>query len=93
MVPMNKPIIIIIASICEAIFYDFYLRIRALSKEGAKNLDSDIIDQIRAENIDKLRKLRNRVHIQNKKKHFEPDENVAFSYKRKIMAEKFPREF
>ena len=90
---MNKPIIIIIASICEAILYDFYLRIRTLTKEGAKNLDSDIIDQIRAENIDKSRKLRNRVHIQNKKKHFEPDENVAFSYKRKIMAEKFPREF
>ena len=37
--------------------------------------------------LDELRKLRNRVHIQNAKGHFEPDEPVAFSEKRQRDAE------
>lgn len=53
--------------------------------------------------LDELRKIRNRVHIQNKKNHFEPDDNVAFSAARltlseqalelvmRTMARKYPR--
>jgi hypothetical protein len=55
------------------------------------------------ERMDELRKLRNRVHIQNRKNHFEPDDHVAFSAERmrhservlektaKVMAEKYGR--
>ena len=38
--------------------------------------------------LDELRKLRNRIHIQNKKGEFEPDEGNAFSLERKLQAEK-----
>lgn len=38
--------------------------------------------------LDELRRLRNRIHIQNKKKDFEPDEYHAFSEKRKVQAER-----
>lgn len=37
--------------------------------------------------LDELRKLRNRVHIQNAKGHFEPDESDAFNEKRQRDAE------
>lgn len=40
------------------------------------------------ESLDELRKLRNRVHIQNEKGHFEPDESKAFSLARQREAEK-----
>ncbi len=39
------------------------------------------------EQLDELRKLRNRVHIQNEKEHFELDETKAFSAARKRKAE------
>jgi hypothetical protein len=110
-----KPIIIIIASICEAILYDFHLRIRANTYEGILNLANTAIERIRSkkidefekyiasarknelfepknsslyEKMDELRKLRNRIHIQNKKGHFEANEIDAFRIERKIMAEK-----
>jgi hypothetical protein len=35
-----------------------------------------------------LRRLRNRIHIQNTKKDFEPDEVIAFNTARKLLAEK-----
>ncbi len=38
-------------------------------------------------NLDQLRKLRNRIHIQNDKNHFEPNESQAFSGDRQISAE------
>lgn len=38
--------------------------------------------------LDELRKLRNRIHIQNSMNHFEPDEADAFNEQRKIQAEK-----
>lgn len=38
--------------------------------------------------LDDLRKLRNRIHIQNMKNSFEPDEIFAFNEKRKVVAEK-----
>jgi hypothetical protein len=37
--------------------------------------------------LDDLRKLRNRVHIQNEKRDFEPDDHVAFSEARLILSE------
>lgn len=40
------------------------------------------------ERLHELRKLRNRIHIQNKHGDFEPDEIKAFSLKRKMDAEK-----
>ena len=43
----------------------------------------DIYDE-----LDELRMLRNRIHIQNEKDHFEPDESIAFSEARQISAEK-----
>ncbi|PIQ09528.1 MAG: hypothetical protein COW71_06200 [Ignavibacteriales bacterium CG18_big_fil_WC_8_21_14_2_50_31_20] len=112
---LYKPIIVTIASICEAILYDFYVRINDNTKEGISNLTKIIIDRIRSKKIDEfekyivsarknelfgfkdllfytelddLRKLRNRIHIQNRKKDFEPDEIVAFNYERKITAER-----
>lgn len=53
--------------------------------------------------LDELRKLRNRMHIQNTKRHFEPDDEVAFNDARlklseralelvmRTMAKKYPR--
>jgi hypothetical protein len=40
------------------------------------------------ENLDQLRKLRNRVHIQNEKNHFEQNDSQAFSHDRQIAAER-----
>ncbi len=37
--------------------------------------------------LDELRKIRNRVHIQNEKNNFEPDDSVAFSEARQTTAE------
>jgi len=39
------------------------------------------------DSLEELRKLRNRIHIQNAKNHFEPDESIAFSVKRQRDAE------
>jgi hypothetical protein len=38
--------------------------------------------------MDNLRKLRNRIHIQNTRYDFEPDEAQAFNEERKVLAEK-----
>ncbi|NKL58325.1 hypothetical protein [Rhizobium leguminosarum] len=38
--------------------------------------------------LDDLRKLRNRVHIQNEKRYFEPDDSSAFSAERMVLSEK-----
>ena len=40
------------------------------------------------EALDSLRKLRNRIHIQNTKRHFERDDRVAFNPERQVKAEK-----
>lgn len=40
------------------------------------------------EYLEQLRKLRNRIHIQNTKNNFEPDEFQAFNLKRKTLAER-----
>lgn len=38
--------------------------------------------------MDELRRLRNRIHIQNANGDFEPDESAAFSDERKVLAER-----
>lgn len=40
------------------------------------------------DDLDQLRKLRNRIHIQNEKNHFEPNDSQAFSLARQETAEK-----
>lgn len=109
-----KPIIILLASICEAVLSDFHMRLRTYTFEGVKNITQHVLDYVRSKKIDEfdkyiasakkhdffdandtnfyealdsLRKLRNRIHIQNSKGHFEPDEEIAFNYGRQIKAE------
>ena len=110
-----KPIIILLASICEAVLSDLHMRIRMYTIEGVQNIAQSVLDYVRSKKIDEfdkyiasarkhdffdandtdfyevldsLRKLRNRIHIQNTKGHFEPDEKKAFNYSRQIDAEK-----
>ena len=110
-----KPIIIIIASVCEAVLYDFHLRIRTYTFEGVRNIAQEMMLYVRSKKIDEfakyiasakkhdlfdaadtkfyealdsLRKLRNRIHIQNPKNHFEPDDGNAFTLERQKIAEK-----
>jgi hypothetical protein len=45
-------------------------------------------DNVLYVDLDALRRLRNRIHIQNTKKDFEPNEVDAFSPSRKVLAEK-----
>jgi hypothetical protein len=52
-----------------------------------KNDFFDLRDTVFYEKLDELRKLRNRVHIQNIKNHFEKDDNQAFSEARMILSE------
>jgi hypothetical protein len=126
---LNKPIIVLLVSIIEAVLHDYHTRIRAFTREGVANLAQSVIDYIGAKQIDELekyiasarkhnlfgkdpdfyeildelRRLRNRVHIQNTKEDFEPSDRHAFSDRRKtaaevalektlkIMAAKYPR--
>ena len=110
-----KPIIILIASVCEAVLYDFHLRIRTYTFEGVRNIAQGVMVYVRSkkidefakyiasakkhdlfdatdtnfyESLDSLRKLRNRIHIQNPKNHFEPDDGNAFTLNRQTTAEK-----
>lgn len=55
---------------------------------GARAHDLLQADAQLYEQIDELRKLRNRVHIQNDKNHFERDESKAFSAARQHRAER-----
>jgi hypothetical protein len=48
----------------------------------------DLRDTSFYEKLDELRRLRNRVHIQNKKADFEPDDANAFSEARRVLAER-----
>lgn len=55
---------------------------------GAKKFDLFEASDPFYERLDDLRKLRNRVHIQNEKDHFERDEVQAFNEDRLLMAER-----
>ena len=110
-----KPIVVFIASICEAVLADLHMRIRLYTLEGVKNVAQNVMAYIRSKKIDQfdkyiasarkhdffdagdtsfykaldtLRKLRNRIHIQNDKRHFELDEYNAFTLTRQELAER-----
>jgi hypothetical protein len=112
---LSKPIILLIASIIEAVLYDLHKRINTFTIEGVTNIATSTLDVIRLkkiddfekyiasakkhdlfdstdtdfyEQLDDLRRLRNRIHIQNTKNDFEPDEHNAFNIERKLMAER-----
>ena len=111
---VRKPLIITLASICEAILYDLHMRMDTYTTEGVKGIGVSILTYVRGKKIDKfetyiasarkhallgpatdqiysdledLRKLRNRVHIQNDKNHFEANDSQAFSLRRIKQAE------
>lgn len=50
----NKPITIFIASIIEALLYDFHFKAKYYTLEGIKNITNDVLDYIRSKNIDRL---------------------------------------
>ncbi len=52
-----------------------------------KNDFFDLKDTVFYDKLDELRKLRNRFHIQNTKKHFEKDDVQAFNEARMILSE------
>lgn len=54
---MNKPIAITIASICEAILYDFNFRIHAFTREGVAGLPARIVYAVREKEYDELEQL------------------------------------
>ena len=111
---LRKPIILLLASIAEAVLYDLYLRINSFTSEGVANVSDAVLEEIRTKTIDEfakyidnaksnsllgsdnaiydalteLRKLRNRIHIQNTRAHFEPDDLKAFNAARQADAEK-----
>jgi hypothetical protein len=109
-----KPIVLILASIVEAVLYDFHKRVRTFTVEGVKNLALDAVNHIRLASIDDfakyidsarkqrlfgdadmtfyermhdLRKLRNRIHIQNENTYAPRDESDAFDIEAKVLAE------
>ena len=111
---LYKPIIIILASIIEAVFFDFFQRINNYVDEYLPNLSEEEIGYIQNKesnrfsayaevfkkkkvfgsnseyysNLEKLIKLRNRIHIQNEKGERPEKEKNVFSSRNKKLAEK-----
>jgi hypothetical protein len=71
-----------------------YIRLKKiddLEKYIASAKKQDLFDEADKQfyaHLDDLRRLRNRIHIQNEKLDFEPDEFNAFNQQRKILAER-----
>lgn len=112
---LRKPIILIIASVIEAVLHDFASRARFHTREQSVQIPIVLLNLLRRKpkkdtfgfyieqvksydvfsdstkqiyfSLDELRKLRNRVHIQNSDSHKPYDENRAFTPYRKIEAE------
>lgn len=51
-----KPIVMLLASVTEAVLYDFHKRVKTFTIEGVKNLTVDAIDHIRLAKIDDFAK-------------------------------------
>jgi hypothetical protein len=110
-----KPIILLLASIVEAVLYDLHTRIKLFTREGVQNLTTSAINYIRLAKIDdfakyidsakkhnlfddadksfyeqmhEIRRLRNRIHIQNEKKDLPRDEYQAFTTDKKRLTER-----
>lgn len=74
-----------------AIAYIQGKRIDELERYIASAKKHDFFDQGQTDfydALDELRKIRNRVHIQNTKQHFEPDDHAAFSEPRLTLSER-----
>jgi hypothetical protein len=111
---LDKPITVILVSICEALIFDLIDRSKYFTQEGVSGLSEQELDRLRQakawsfdkkisllkeldllksqnsdvyERLEKLAKLRNRIHIQNENKNFEDDEAKAFTYQRRLKAE------
>ena len=112
---LRKPIIVLIASVAEAVLHDLHMRMKTHTIEGVRGVANSVLTYVRGKQIDKfdtyivsarkhsllgppsekiysdleeLRKLRNRIHIQNEKGHFEPDDSRAFNAERQATAER-----
>jgi hypothetical protein len=111
-----RPIIILLASLVDAVFYDLHTRIKTFTREGVENIIASSIAYIRTQkhiddfgkyiasakkngliepsndklydDLDELRKLRNRIHIQNTKNYPPRNERDAFTEDKKLLAEK-----
>ncbi len=111
-----KPIIVLLVSLIDAVFYDLHTRIKTFTIEGVENIIASSIEYIRTrkkmddlekyiasakkhglieppndkfyDGLDELRKLRNRIHIQNTKKYPPRNEYDAFTGDKKLLAEK-----
>ena len=108
-----KPIVLILAAVCEAVLHDFFFRARVFKKEGIQNVAEKLLkfimttrfDEFQAyikfakmnkllgksddsiyNDLDNLRELRNRVHIQNDSPG-PRDEIEAFTPEEKVKAE------
>jgi hypothetical protein len=111
---LRKPIIVLLASIAEALLYDLHQRVKEYTIEGVTGMSAKVITYIRGKQIDKfelyissvkkhnvlgpktepiydglheLRKIRNRVHIQNENNDYEANDAQAFSAARQKTAE------
>lgn len=111
-----KPIIVLLVSLIDAVFYDLHTRIKTFTREGVENIIASSIAYIRTQkkvddfgkyiasakkhglieppddklydDLDELRKLRNRIHIQNAKNYPPRNEYDAFTSDKKLQAEK-----
>lgn len=112
---LQKPMIILNVAIIEALLYDFHKRAKWFTREGVSGMSANVINYIRAKQIDKLetlivscrkhdlfdepgstfyddldllRRMRNRVHLQNEKNDLEPNDADAFSAERLALSER-----
>ena len=112
---VRKPLIILLASISEAILHDLHMRMKTYTTEGVSGIAVTVLSYVRSKKIsmfekyissarkhtllgaasdpiyndlDDLRKLRNRIHLQNDKNHFEANDSDAFSLRRLVQAER-----
>jgi hypothetical protein len=53
---VRKTIIITIASIAEAVLYDFYARMRGFTREGVDSVSDSVLDDVRTKHIDEFAK-------------------------------------
>jgi hypothetical protein len=111
-----KPVVILLVSLIDAVFYDLHTRIKTFTGEGVGKIIASSIAYIRTQkklddfgkyiasakkhglieppndklydDLDELRKLRNRIHIQNTKNYPPRNEFDAFTEDKKLLAEK-----
>ena len=109
-----KPIVVVIASICEAVLHDFYGKVMGFVQEGVPGMSNEELEELRRKSVDDfskyisvarsrkllgdeaqiyedlemIRVMRNRIHIQNVKQQLQRDEKNVFSENKQSMCEK-----